>query len=281
MNIISGNKLNLILKRCKLRFDQGLIQLDSRKYPPEKGRYVLIIEFYAPENLTGISSSDFVEEQIWILEREIRKSNLLQIITRYFEFEDVIDKRHKKSKLYIPTKEFLPVLLNLRNEDGQLIEMLHETVGLKNNAEITKLYDEFRSQKFKEKGFDKIKPKEYYDQHFGTKSSEEIKLRKRAQEILNEHGTGKGSCEAKHIYGEIIKINPENSYAYFNRGLAILDCWKYQKLDYWLFDKRPEEIKERESEAIKEAESDFRKSIELNPYFITDYEKFKREGRIL
>jgi hypothetical protein len=266
MKIIKGKNLDDLLSKCSFELNPHLKQISERKYPANSG--ILMLTMKIPPR------------QTWVLENEVEKSSFWSGVKSYFEFE-IIDAYDSQKKLYIPTEEFIPVLESLsKRYDAFNIERLYDTIGLRNNPHIKRLHAEYKDSYLKRKGLDKLQPRDYYDNKYGSKTEEEMNLNNKAKEVLNQYGTPRGSSKAIEFYSKVININHENAYAYFNRGLAILDDFSFNK-NSMIIERIPSStIEEEEASAKKKADADFKKAIELHPYLIQDYDNLKSGGRI-
>jgi tetratricopeptide (TPR) repeat protein len=258
MKIIKGKKLKYFIEDCNLRLDPFFKQLGKKKYPPNSGRFMLYV---SRKN-----------DEMWLLEKEIEAKTYWFKKERYFEFEG-FGPNNEGHKIYIPCKELIEFLLHLSSTYKQFhISMLADTVGLKDNTTIKGNFEEH------------IKSKNDRLSLSGFKPEEEIELNKEANQSIKNLGTGKGSNYAMDCYSQIIELNPTNAVAFFNKGLAMLDFWRYEKGKY-LWDKRnneevQNEIQINEKKIKIEAEKCFQKALELNPYLSDTYEKLSMEGRI-
>lgn len=271
MKIITGHEFESFIERCGFRLDQYIKQLSAKRYPPNSGSHMLIL---TPQN-----------GETWLLVQEIETSESWSKREKLFEFEG-LGPYNNEHKIYIPSKEFIELLQDFFSKSKQFhISMLADTVGLKNNAIIKRNFEEYQKSNNEKLGLDKMKPKEYYDKEFGSKSEKELELHKKARQSIDNLGTNHGSFHAMKFYSQIIELNPKNAFALFNKGLAILDYWRFERTRYMLFDKssdeeKQKEIKIKEAERRQEAEKCFKKAIELHPYLIETYQKLEREKRI-
>ncbi|RUT78987.1 hypothetical protein DLK05_05770 [Ancylomarina longa] len=269
MRIIKGQELKTFIENCEFRLDPFLKQLGNKRYPPNSGKLML--------QLTHNS------DEMWLLEKEIEKKHIFKK-KKYFEFEG-FGPYNESQKIHIPVKEFIEILQYFSSNYEQFhISMLADTIGLKNNKIVKGSFDEFRRLSQKKMGLSGLKPKDFYDKEFGSKSTKERELSREANQATDDLGTEHGSYDAMESYSKIIKINPKNAFAWFNKGLAILDFWRYDKTSY-MFDTRSQEekekeIQEKEKERKHEAEECFQKAIDLHPYLQEDYEKLQKKGRI-
>ena len=143
MKIISGQSLDYILSRCTFGLNNYMSESNS-------ARFTLTMEFDAPETLTGIGLSNLVKSQKWILGREIAYSSL----GNYFEF---YSNKDETLRFYIFTSDFIPILMYLSTKTEIFhFDSLIDTVGLNKNANIKSIYEEIRTKRLKEKGFDKL-----------------------------------------------------------------------------------------------------------------------------
>lgn len=272
IRIISGDILNEYL-------NGGEFTLSEFSLKPKTERFILSMIFSAPEKLTGIGDTKKIVSQTWVLEREREIIGISRFGDIFFEFSSY-DNNDTEVKIVIPTSHFIPIIKQLSTLSPAFDwESLIETCGLSKNNEIIKMYEQNKAKRQAEYGFDSLQPREYYDKEFGFKTTIERKLDSKIRKNYDNR-----SEEAINVYSKIIKINPTNAYAYFKRGLAILDHWRWSKTNY-MFDKRSKEVVNSEinykyTEVVQKANTDFQKAISLHPYLLEEYEKCKRQGKI-
>lgn len=282
-NIISGEKFELITNNSKVRLDPYYKEFDGKNHPKHSSQFTFIITTNASEKIMGIGESNIEKRLTWHLESEVKGISIGYPNKNFFRFES-FDELNGEIDFYINTSDFLDFLEYLSQKTEKFdIELLYDTIVLHENEAIIKKYNEFKTKKTATQNH--TKPKEYYEKEYGNKSLEEEKLWEYARNAKDFNGTHEGSGEAIDFYSDILKINPKNAFAYFYRGLAIMDYWVHEKNFFWLTNREAREVKEKiiskmEIERIERAQHDFKIAIGFNPYLIENYERLKKQGRI-
>jgi tetratricopeptide (TPR) repeat protein len=271
MKIISGKIFEKWINQCSFSLNSGLKKLGGKRYPPDSGNLMFLLT--TPEN------------EKFTLEKETIKKKFWGKTIRYFEFE-IVDLTNSQKCFYISTDDFINFLKQISEIHEQFhISQLYNTVALRNNIEIKELYHKFKECIIKKISDENLKPKEFYDKEYGSKTEKERILIQKAKESIRIYGSISGSQEAIELYSQIIKLNPENALAYFNLGLAIMDKSNFEREFYKFGFNRQKaekaiETEQMREETIENAELNFAKAIELHPYLRLDYEELKISRRI-